>query len=39
MGWAAFGPDEAKAVAAIARQNLFAILAARDEQHNKDEVQ
>jgi len=39
MGWAAFGPDEARAVAAIARQNLFAILAARDEQHNKDEVQ
>ncbi|NNU61875.1 DUF1956 domain-containing protein [Ochrobactrum soli] len=39
MGWAAFGPDEARAVAAVARQNLVAILAARDAQHNKDEVQ
>lgn len=37
MGWTAMGEDEAAAVAAITRQNLAAILAARDAA-NKDEV-
>ncbi len=30
MGWPTMGEDEAAAVAAIARQNLMAILAVKD---------
>jgi len=34
MGWATMGEDEAAAVAAIVRQNLMAILAAKDAAQN-----
>ncbi len=34
MGWATMGEDEAAAVAAIVRQNLMAILAAKDAARN-----
>ncbi len=37
MGWSTMGDDEATAVAAITRQNLAAILAARDAA-KEDEV-
>lgn len=33
MGWTTFGPKEVTAVATVARQNLMAIFASRDEQN------
>ena len=35
MGWTTFGPEQATAVAKVARQNLLAILAAHDAQNEE----